>query len=427
MRVQPPQKGGSRSVPCFELFFAPARDARFIFAGMRLKYVCALAGILLFFAGCREKEADEDLHVQYRKLKQYLQGYREIRDEGGWPVIKAKGVLMAGVKDKEVEVLRDRLAVTGELKNKYSNTHNSEFDDEVKKAVVKFQKNHGLQPSGVVDKRTLFELNIPVEYRILQIEKNMERWRSFRSKDDKDFILVNIADYSLEAVENDSARLQMSVIVGKLYRKTPTFSEKMTQVEFNPKWHVPPTILKEDMIPKIQADTGYLRKNNLKVFQKNEAVDASKVNWNEVSSNADYSLVRDADAQNPLGVVKFLFPNKYSVYMHDTPQKDLFKKKNLFASSGCIRLAKAVELAHYVMARDKGWSASKVDSIISTGNTRRFNLDKPLMVHIQYFTSWVDKSGDLQFRRDIYGRDVRIEKQEKEADKKQTDKNAADW
>jgi len=383
----------------------------FIFAGMRRLFylICVLEVFLL--AGCHKTENDDDLHIQYRQLKQFLQDYRDIREEGGWPVVNVKGILMAGVKDKQVEILRKRLAITGELKTRYSTKDATMFDDGVKKAVQQFQASHGLVPTGIVDKRTLFELNIPVDYRILQIEKNMDRWKTFRHDKGSDYIFVNIADFSLEAVEDDSAKLKMDVVVGKLYRKTPTFSEKMTQVEFNPKWHLPPTILKEDVLPKIKADTSYLRKNNMKVYLNNEQADLSKINWDEVSENGHgLSLVRDADPQNPLGVVKFLFPNKYSVYMHDTPAKDLFKKNKLTASSGCIRLSKATELAHYIMARDRGWPASKVDSIINAGKTKRVNLEKPIMVHIQYFTSWVNKKGELQFRRDIYGRDVRVEK-----------------
>jgi len=393
---------------------------------MRLKILCGWIGLLLITSACDKTGEDQDNNTQYHKLKQSLQGYREIRDDGGWPVVRAKGVLMSGVKDKEVEVLRNRLSVTGELKNKYSNTHNSMFDDDVKKAVIRFQRDHGLTPTGVVDKRTLFELNIPVEYRLLQIEKNMDRWKNFRRDKEEDFIMVNIADFSLQAVEHDSVQLQMNVLVGKLYRKTPTFSEKMTQIEFNPKWHVPPTILKEDMIPKIKADSGYLRKNNLKVFVNNEVADASKIDWQEDPA-PHVSLVRDADPQNPLGVVKFLFPNKYSVYMHDTPQKDLFKKNKFTASSGCIRLEKAPELAYYIMSRDRGWNHAKVDSVIRRGETKRFNLEKPIMVHIQYFTCWVDKQGELQFRRDIYGRDARVERSEKEEAKKVQDRNGGDW
>ena len=399
----------------------------FIFAWMGRLYLGCLL-IILILAGCRKAENEEDLHIQYKRLKQFLQGYKEIREEGGWPTVNVKGILMDGVKDKQVEVLRSRLAITGELKTKYSNIHASEFDNDVKKAVIKFQEDHGLPPTGIVDKRTLFELNIPVDYRILQIEKNMERWKKFRLNTEKDFILVNIADFSLEVVENDSLQMHMNVVVGKLYRKTPTFSEKMTQIEFNPKWHVPPTIFNEDVLPKIKADTSYLSKNNLKVYVNNKPADLSTVYWEEIEDNeSGITLVRDAGAANPLGVVKFLFPNKYSVYMHDTPDKELFKKNKFAASSGCIRLEKATDLAHYIMERDRNWSTAKVDSFINSGETKRINLEKPIMVHIQYFTSWVDKKGGLQFRRDLYGRDVRVERPEAEKQKKQNDKNAGDW
>jgi murein L,D-transpeptidase YcbB/YkuD len=198
----------------------------------------------------------------------------------------------------------------------------------------------------------------------------------------------------------------MKVVIGRFYRKTPVFSADLTTLEFNPYWYIPPNIMRNDIFPKIRNDPSFIINNNIWVFEDGFRADPRLIDWQKVDENSNsYKFVQLPGINNPMGRVKFLFPNKYKVYMHDTPDKKLFESASPSFSSGCIRLSKAIELAKYLLKNDKNWGPELIDSLISKKKTVTITLSKPLKVYLQYFTVWVNEDGTLQFVPDIYKRD----------------------
>lgn len=341
---------------------------------------------------------------QYYLLKDYLLKYKTIKDKGGWSVIKTGKLLSQGVSDPSLKKLKQRLFITGELSDYYGNESDT-FDITLKNAIKQFQKNHRLDTTGIVDGKTLHELNVPVSTRIHQIEINMERWKKSPIQYPKTHISVNLAANKLDVIVNDSSIMDMKIIVGRYNRKTPTFNGDLTIIEFNPYWIIPPGIIKKDILPKILKNASYIQTNGMQVFIKGKKEDPKAINWNDINSN-DYQIIQKPSVKNPLGVVKFSFPNNYFVYMHDTPLKKLFEVPYPAFSSGCIRLSKAVDLAKCLLKVDKNWVPEKIDSLISTAKNIRTQLNKPIKIYITYYTVWVNKEGFLQFAPDIYKKDV---------------------
>lgn len=245
-----------------------------------------------------------------------------------------------------------------------------------------------------------------------QIKINMERWKALPRYLGEHYLFVNTADFRLDAVENDSVVMDMKVVVGRYYRRTPVFRAKLTHIVFNPSWNIPPNILKKDILPEILKDSLFTVKNHIEVFQKDSAgtrrkIRADTINWKTISlQDFPYELVQEPCAANVLGVAKFIFPNKYNVYMHDTPYKNLFEKTEPAFSSGCIRLSDATGLAIHLLKDEKNWNEKRIKTVIGTGKTFTVFLGKPLEVYVQYFTAWVDTKGKVQFRKDIYNRDI---------------------
>ena len=242
-----------------------------------------------------------------------------------------------------------------------------------------------------------------------QILINMKRWKAIPKNTGKKYLMVNIADFRMNVIENDSIIFSLKTIVGKLYRKTPLFHTKMTHIVFNPTWTIPPNILRNDVLPLIKKDISYLKKSNIRIFQidkegKRKEVSADSISWKTVSEKQfPYQLVQDAGKNNVLGVVKFMFPNSYHVYMHDTPSKELFEETERTFSSGCIRVSNAIDLAVYLLKNK--WDKTKIMNAIKSGKTVTVYLAEPIEVYIEYFTAWVAADGILQFRKDIYQRD----------------------
>ncbi len=347
----------------------------------------------------------ENFNPQYSQLKEYLIKYKEIQKNGGWPIIKAGKKIGLGVSDPCIKKLKQRLLISGEL-IKIQEIITDSFDIELENAVKQFQNNHELDVTGIADEKTIQELNISVSSRIHQIEINMKRWQEMPPEFEKQYLFVNIAANKLEFVENDLSIISMKIIVGRFYRKTPVFNSDLTYISFNPYWIVPPGIMKKDVLPKIKKDTSFIQKNDMVVFQDNKKINYADINWDKIDSNSSqYKIIQNPGRENPLGVVEFSFPNPYYVYMHDTPFKKLFEEASPAYSSGCIRLSKAVELAKYLLNKDKNWKEDKIDSLINCGKNNKVYLEKPIKVYITYFTAWVNKKGVLQFAPDIYKRD----------------------
>jgi L,D-transpeptidase YcbB len=349
------------------------------------------------------------IHRGYAGLQKAWGRYQDIAARGGWPTIADGPALQKGDHGARVEALKGRLLSTGDLEQ--GSVQSGEvFDAALEEALQKFQQRHGLAADGVVGASTLAALNVPVGARIRQIELNMERWRWLPQDLGERYILVNIANFALDVVENGQSVLTMRVVAGKPTRRTPFFSAQMTYVVLSPHWYVPPTIAIQDKLPLIRRDPKYMARQNLKIFSDGPGgatrVDPRAIDWSSVSArNFPYRLRQDPGPRNALGRVKFMFPNPYHVYLHDTPSRELFAKAERAFSSGCIRLEKPIELAEYLLRDDPRWSRQSILSSIDRGREQVVHLPAPIPVHLFYWTTWMSDEGVVHFRKDIYERD----------------------
>ena len=362
----------------------------------------------------RVRDALEDLLPRtpcYQRLKDARAGYRRLASDGGWPVIPAGGKLEKGSGGSRVRLLRERLAASGDLAADL--VHGEMFDGVLEEAVKHFQTRHGLAVDGIVGPNTLTALNEPVEERLRQVEVNMERWRWLpRSLGDR-FIRVNIANFEMDLFEAGEHIMNMRVMVGKDYRRTPVFSDVMTYLVINPYWNVPPKLATQDKLPLIKKDPAYLADQRMRVFSGWGAaaveIDPSTVDWSWVTAEGfAWRLRQDPGPRNALGQVKFMFPNKFDVYLHDTPSRDLFAQPDRAVSSGCVRLEKPIALAEYLLRGYPEWTRPAILAAIEKGKEQTVRLFEPIPVHVLYCTAWVDDTGEIHFRRDIYGRDKAV-------------------
>jgi len=352
-------------------------------------------------------------HPVYTRLKNALHRYREIAAKGGWPTVPEGPKMEKGERGARVLALRKRLIITGDLDERPTRDEEL-FDDELENALRDFQRRHGLQSDGVLGPSTLEALNVPIERRISQIELNMERWRWLPQDLGQRYIIVNIPSFELYVVENNLTVMSMRVIVGKPYWNTPVFTSKMTYLVLNPHWNIPPTIFEEETLPRIQKDPEYLSKDRIKVLQgwgaRTGEIDPTTIDWSSVTvENFNYRLRQEPGPRNPLGQIKFMFPNEFNVYLHDTPNKGLFKKTERNFSHGCIRIEKPLDLAEYVLRSNPEWTRQKIRAEIGKGKTQTVSLQESIPVYILYFTAWVEDDGTIEFRDDIYGRDRILE------------------
>jgi murein L,D-transpeptidase YcbB/YkuD len=321
-------------------------------------------------------------HPGYAALQEALARYRDIASKGGWPTVAEGAKLRRGDRGQRVMVLRKRLQVTGEMEEG-SVSERDFFDAALDQALRTFQQRHGLEPDGVVATSTLAELNVPVETRLRQIELNMERWRWLPDVLGERYILVNIPNFTLEVAEHGQPVLTMRVVVGRPTRPTPTLGGGITHLILNPPWYVPPTIALQDKLPLIHKDPSYVTRQHFKIFQGLGAgstqVDPRAIDWSKMTSrNFPYRLRQDPGPANALGRVKFLFPNPFQVYLHDTPSRELFAKTARAFSSGCIRLEKPTELAEYLLRDDPHWSRQNILATIGTGREHTIRLSAPI-------------------------------------------------
>jgi murein L,D-transpeptidase YcbB/YkuD len=274
-----------------------------------------------------------------------------------------------------------------------------------------FQSTHGLNPDGVVGNDTREALNISPEQRVMQIQVNMARWAKLSKELGDHYIIVNIPAFTMNLVENGNSVLNMKAIVGKPERPTPEIESTVTRIVLNPYWNVPKLIAQKDIIPKIINDPGYLDEMNIKILNREDdsdsyEIDPGEIDWQAVEAEGfQYHFRQDPGENNALGLVKFEFENSHDVYMHDTPAKELFDAEKRDFSSGCIRLEKPFELVTYLMAQNENWSEERMQSILDAGKTSYIKIARPMPVIIAYLTAFVDDSGQLQFRNDIYGWD----------------------
>ena len=349
---------------------------------------------------------------EYKELLKALADYRELQANGGWGTIAEVSRLKRGDTGPWVGALRYRLAATGELPKAAGKPV---YDDDVAAAVARFQERHGIPADSSVGPATLAALNVPVETRIRQIELNLERYRWLPSDFGKRYILVNIPDYRLYAYDGGKERLTMRVIVGDEYgHATPVFADSMTYVVFRPQWDIPRRILVDEVIPKVRENIVYLAQHSYEVVDtaRNEVIaDPSAIDWSGLdSTNIHFRVRQKAGAGNALGNVKFMFPNQYSIYLHDTPADHLFDRQKRTLSHGCVRVEDPVKLAGYVLDGQKGWGDDEIREAMepadSTAEIRQttVDLEHPLPVYLLYLTAFM-RDGVLHFRADPYGKD----------------------
>ena len=343
----------------------------------------------------------------YNQLKAILAQYQRIKNEGGWQPIPIGPTLKKGMEDDRVKLTRKRLLTTGDLAGTAS-IESAIFDDELEQAVRNFQQRYGLEPDGVAGKNTLEAMNVPVEMRIDQIRVNLERIRWVLHEDLDTFVFVNIPGFKMYYVRNEKLAWTSRAQVGKLYRQTPVFKADMTYLEFNPTWTVPPTILAKDILPAVKKDPGYLKKRNIRVIDgKGKVVNPKSINWSKYTGkNFPYQLRQDPGPSNALGLVKFMFPNKHLVYLHDTPSKNLFEREARAFSSGCVRIENPFEFAQLLLGKE--WDAKRIDGIIESKKTTKVNLAKPVPVILFYLTALPEFDGRFHFRNDVYSRDEAV-------------------
>lgn len=344
----------------------------------------------------------------YAQLRQEMALYKSIALKGGWPIVPSGPGMKKGDRGLRVAALSARLIASQDL-NERSLAANSVFDDALESAVKKFQQRHGLQPDGDVGASTIAALNIPALDYFQRIAVNMERWRWLSHDLGQRYILVNIAAFTLDVVENGQTVLSMPVVVGKDYRRTPVFSARMTYLVLNPYWNVPETIATEDILSAVKKNPNYLVERNIVVLQNwndTTRVDPFKVNWASITrENLTYRFRQAPGRQNALGRIKFMFPNKYDVYIHDTPSRSDFQRTQRAFSSGCIRVADPIELAAYLLKGSPEWTSETIKAALDSLEDFTVRLPAQIPVHIFYCTAWVDAEGKVNFREDIYDRD----------------------
>ena len=374
-----------------------------------------------------------------QELSKIIKEYEEISTNGGYikvPTIKKS--LKKGNYYSQIKMLRQRLLQSEDLKDNECIQQESEeigteiqtpndiliqkdcldlYDDNLFQAVKSFQKSHGLVEDGVVGRNTIKRLNISIENKIKKIRINLERMRWMPRSLGEKYLVVNIPDYKLKMYNNGEIKLDMDVVVGQYKNPTPIFSHQMTSIVLNPYWRIPQSIVKKEIIPKLVEDPNYLIDRDIKIFEnwshKSNEYDMSSVDWsifldNDLIGNskeAPMRFIQIPSEKNPLGRMKFMFPNRYSVYLHDTPFKSLFKNQRRAYSHGCIRLSRPHDLLKTIAEEDIRVDFEKAEKILTDIEKTDLDLSKKIPVHIIYLTSWIDENGKIQFRDDIYNYD----------------------
>ncbi len=350
-------------------------------------------------------------HPFYDDLKNTLQAFTEYDVQGGWKPVPKGDSLKPGATDPRIPLVRARLAVTGEYEPR-GDQSSLIYDDGLAAAVKAFQEAHGIEAEAVIGPQTTKALNVTASERIDQIRVNLERarWVLREAINEPDMVVVNIAGFYLAVILNGKRTWNTDVIVGRRYTKTPIFTESMQYVVLNPDWTIPRSIIRNEVIPKAQADPQYLAARNYDLVDGNgKRVPSQAVDWSAVSSASfPYRVVQRPGPKNALGLVKFIFPNKYNVYLHDTPSRSLFAKTGRTFSHGCIRVKDPLKLAEIILGDRAGWSRSKIDETVASGKMRRVNLSKPLPVLVLYWTVDPHADGTARFYQDIYGRDASL-------------------
>ncbi len=333
----------------------------------------------------------EDVNESYKGLKEQLKRYYAIAKQGGWPEIDIpKKKLKKGVKAPEISRVKKRLQISGDM----IGTDTSQlFNDSLVLGIKNFQQRYGYKPTGMLSDSLIKDMNVTATERLQQILMNMDRMRWLASEPKGNLIVVNIPEFVMHVYEGNRKAFDIDVVVGKEGHNTMMFNGDLNQVVFNPYWNVPESIVKNEILPAMKKEANYLEKENMEITGKDDGLPVIRQRPGE---------------KNALGKVKFLFPNSFNIYFHDTPAKSLFEKDKRAYSHGCIRLKEPVKLAKYVLRDQPGWTTEKIEKTMNKGEQKYVKVKDPIPVVITYYTAWVDENGQLNFRDDIYGHDERL-------------------
>lgn len=333
-----------------------------------------------------------------------IERFREIVASGGWPQVPAGQQLRLGSNGPTVSALRRRLIASGDIGAETGAS--PVFDSYVEAAVRRFQARHGVIATGVVNQQTIQALNVPAETRLRQLETNLVRLRSFSRELGARYVTANIPAATVETVENGEVMTHHMAGVGKIDRQSPVMQTKAIQVNFNPFWTVPASVIRKDLIPKMQADPNYLNANHIRVYNKdNQELQPEQINWRSLDA-LNFRFRQDIGGDfNSLGVVRIDIANPYGVYMHDTPAKGVFGDDFRFVSSGCIRLQNVRDYVAWLLKETPGWDRDHIDQVIASGERVDVKITPAVPVYWVYVTAWATPDGVTQFREDIYQRD----------------------
>lgn len=351
----------------------------------------------------------EPVYSQYRFLKKYLIKYNDIEKKGGWInwTNKVK-ILKRGDSSSVIASVKNQLFMLEDLR---ANDRSNLFDENLEDAVKKFQKRNGLKEDGVISGKTLFAMSVPVHQRIEQILINMERCKWVPIEQKGDYLIVNIPDFKLYVYNNDKLEWSCNVVVGKskVTNNTVIFNDNIEEIVFSPYWNIPRNIMIKETLPEIKKNPNYLASHNMEVVNAaGRRVSIPSADWKNYTSSFPYMIRQKPGIDNALGLVKFLFPNSYDIYMHDTPSKSLFGESTRMFSHGCIRIEEPVKLVKFLLREDSIYTDEKINSLMNGGKQTFVKLKNKVPVFIAYFTAWVDRDEKLNFRSDVYHHDSKM-------------------
>ncbi|HUM45549.1 MAG TPA: L,D-transpeptidase family protein [Chitinophagales bacterium] len=383
------------------------KDADWFIKRKKLPYVAMLDSMLTnpeYFA--RQKP----VYRQYDLLKTQLKKYYKLEKLPGWlPIVADKKSYRPGDSSGIITTIRKRLYLLGDLS--IPDTTSEIYDDTLLAAVKNFQERHGLAVDGAIGASVISAMNIPLRQRIEQIIVNMERCRWVPVQLEGDYLAVNIPEYRLHVYEHDSLVWNCNVVVGSVNNQTVIFNGNMKYIVFSPYWNIPSSIIAKEILPAAKRNPGYIASHNMEVVSGSKVLSPSSISWSNYSgANFPYTIRQKPGPNNSLGRVKFLFPNNYAIYLHDTPAKSLFNEPSRAFSHGCIRVGEPKRLAEYLLRNDSLWTPDKIAPAMNSNKETTVTLKTPVPVFIGYFTAWVDRKGQLNFRNDIYGHDARLGK-----------------
>ncbi len=346
----------------------------------------ALAGLTVFSPAYSQGAKEQ----QYKSLQAAVEDYQKLNDRHDWPEIKLKDKMVLKLNDRSpiLPAIKERLKLLGDLRR----VRDEElYTDRLEEAVKQFQLRHGLEDDGLIGPAFMKALNIPLEKRIGQMMVNLERIMQDTVTMNGTRIIANIPNYKLYVYEKDIQLLAMDIVVGKITNPTVVFSDTLENIVFSPYWNIPASIVRNEILPAMSRSSSYLQKNNMEITGKVDGLP---------------TIRQKPGPDNSLGSVKFLFPNQHNIYFHDTPAKSLFEKKNRAFSHGCIRLSQPFDLARYLLKDQPGWQENEIRQAMNSGTEKWVKLATKIPVSIIYYTAWVDSSGLVNFRDDIYGHDL---------------------